>query len=47
MFEHKEADIRCKPEGVPIDMDDLAIRRSVIVWADLVRDMCFDIKGDG
>eukprot|EP00919_Chromeraceae_sp_WS-2016_P013354 GHVR01031352.1.p1 GENE.GHVR01031352.1~~GHVR01031352.1.p1 ORF type:complete len:210 (+),score=11.29 GHVR01031352.1:300-929(+) len=39
-----EMAIRCKPDGVPMDMDDLAIRRSVIVWADLVKSMGFELK---
>lgn len=39
-----EMAIRCKPDGIPMDMDDLAIRRSVIVWADLVKGMGFNLE---
>lgn len=37
--------MRFKPRSVAMDMDDLAIRRSVIVWADLVKSMGFDLEG--
>lgn len=39
-----EMAFRCKPDGIPMDMDDLAIRRSVIVWADLVKGMGFELE---
>ncbi|PTQ72729.1 hypothetical protein [Celeribacter persicus] len=37
--------VRFKPHGVPLDLDDLPIRRSVIVWADSVKSMGFDLEG--